>query len=111
MFCVTLKITGKEIFDMNNENENILSDFGDLTAYGYFSILPFDITTLNPNQYTQLSLNTDKSSQLGFFSIQVTQFICWTNHSKRLYVKVSKRFTSYSYEIESGRYGYYTYEC
>lgn len=52
---------------MNSENGNMLSDLGDLTAYGDFSILPFDITTLNPNQYTQLSLNTDKSSQLVFF--------------------------------------------
>lgn len=56
---------------MNSENENMLSDLGDLTSYGDFSILPFDIATLNPNQYTQLALNTDKSLQLGFIQSQL----------------------------------------
>lgn len=56
---------------MNSENENMLSDLGDLTFYGDFSILPFDIATLNPNQYTQLALNTDKSLQLGFIQSQL----------------------------------------
>ena len=95
---------------MNSENENMLSDLGDLTFYGDFSILPFDIATLNPNQYTQLALNTDKSLQLGFIQSQLPNLF-GGQIAANAYIKISKRFTSYSYEIESGRYGNHAYEC